>query len=193
MSIEKHLSRPAVTIREDASIRDAAHAMRDEAAGCLVVVGEDGRAVGVLTDRDLALRVVGRSCDPADLRVRDAMSTDLVTVEKDEDPERVIHRMKARGVRRVPVVEDGKPIALIALDDILQVLARELHDLGTEARQRYRHAATQVRYEHLREGTERQLEELGHRLAFANWFAKQSFVEELDDLRERLRKAIGRE
>lgn len=193
MTIEKHLSRPAITIRDDAPIHEAARTMRDEAAGCLVAVDEGGRAVGIVTDRDLALRVVGRACDPAGLLVRDAMSTDLVTVAKDEDPERVIHRMKTRGVRRVPVLEDGAPIAMIALDDILQVLARELHDLGTEARQRYRHAGMQVRYEHLREGTERQLEELGHRLAFANWFAKQSFVDELDDLRERLRKAIGRE
>ena len=191
MTIEKHLSRPAITIRSDASIHAAAKEMQHEAVGCLVATDTDGKAVGILTDRDLALRVVGRACDPADVTVADVMSTDLVSVAKTDDPETIISRMKARGVRRVPVLDEGKPIAMVVLDDILQVLARELHDLGTEARQRYRHAEAKVRYEHLREGTERQIEELGHRLAFANWFAKQSLVEEIDSLRDRLRKAMG--
>jgi CBS domain-containing protein len=191
MSLETRLTRPAITVPVDGSIQEAAQIMSKEAVGCLIVIDEDGRATGILTDRDLALRVVGRTCDAGTLSVSDVMSTDLVAVSADDSLETIVSRMKARGVRRVPLLDDGRPVSLVSLDDILQVLAGELHDLGTEARQRYRHSAAAARYEHLREGTEHRLEEIGHRLSFANWFVRKSFVDELDALRARLRKAMG--
>jgi len=188
-----HIYRKATTIPATAPIEEAASAMHTEAVGCLTVVDDDGRAIGILTDRDLALRVIGRTCDPTTTRVSDVMSPEVVSVSQGDHLETIVARMKARGVRRVPVLEDGKPVGMVGLDEVLQTLARELHDLGAEARQRYRHAEVSARYEHLREGTEHRLEEIGHRLAFANWFVRKSFIEELDILRDRLRKAIGRE
>lgn len=191
MPLETRLTREAITTPVDASVTEAAKLMSKEAVGCLVCVDADGKAVGVLTDRDLALRVVGRTCDHQTLRVSDVMSTDLVAVSAEDHLEAIVSRMKARGVRRVPVLDDGRPVSLVSLDDVLQLLAGELHDLGTEARQRYRHSTAAARYEHLREGTEHRLEEIGHRLSFANWFVRKSFIDELDSLRERLRKAVG--
>lgn len=183
--------RKVSTIAATASVAEAARTMNTEAVGCIVVVDADGRAVGMLTDRDLALRVVGRTCDPATVTVADVMTPEIVSVSPDDDFEAVVDRLKRRGVRRVPVIRDGEPIGMIELDDILQTLAREMHDLGTEARLRYRHSEDAARYDHLREGTEHHLEEIAHRLAFANWFVRKSFVEELDALRDRIRKAVG--
>jgi len=191
MPIQSRLTRPAITVPADASIKQAATAMSAEAVGCVIVVDAEGRASGMLTDRDLALRVVGRTCDASTLSAADVMTSDLVTVTADDPLETIVSRMKARGVRRVPVLDDGRPVSMVALDDILQVLAGELHDLGTEARQRYRHSEASARYEHLREGTEHRLEEIGHRLSFANWFVRKSFIDELDALRDRLRKAMS--
>lgn len=191
MPLETRLTREAFTVSVDAPITDAAQAMSKEAVGCLVCVDANGKAVGVLTDRDLAIRVVGRTCDYRSLKVADVMSTDLVSVSTDDHLETIVSRMKARGVRRVPVLEGGRPVSLVALDDVLQLLAGELHDLGTEARQRYRHSTAAARYEHVREGAEHRLEEIGHRLSFANWFVRKSFIDELDSLRDRLRKAMG--
>ncbi|MCA8978469.1 MAG: CBS domain-containing protein [Planctomycetes bacterium] len=191
MPIETRLTRDAVLISVDAPVEEAAHLMGREAVGCLVCVDADGKAAGMLTDRDLALRVVGRTCDYHTMSVSDVMTTDLVAVSAEDRLETIVGRMKTRGVRRVPVLENDRPVSLVSLDDILQLLAAELHDLGTEARQRYRHSTAAARYEHLREGTEHRLEEIGHRLAFANWFVRKSFVDELDSLRDRLRKAVG--
>lgn len=191
MLLDTRLTRRAITVPADASIRTAAHTMSNEAVGCLVAVDGDGRAVGVLTDRDLALRVVGRTCAIDTLAVSDVMSPELVSVTANDSLETIVSRMKTRGVRRVPVLDDGKAVAMVALDDVLRLLASELHDIGTEARQRYRHADLAARYEHVRESAEHGLEEIGHRLSFANYFVRKSFIDELDALRDRLRKVTG--
>lgn len=191
MAPESRLFRPVVSLPSDSLVSEAARTMRMDAVGAIIAVDDEGRAVGILTDRDLALRVVGRTCDPRTTTIADVMSDDLVSATVDDDLEALVARMKRRGVRRIPLLEADRPVGMVALDDVLRVLANELHDLGAEARQRYRHAAAAVRYEHLREDTEHRLEEISHRLAFANWFVRQSFIDELDALRDRLRKSMG--
>lgn len=111
-------------------LNGAARLMRENHVGCLVVVDEVGGkriVVGVLTDRDIVTAVVAADLDPSTLQVEDVMSTDLVTAREDDSLIDLMHTMRRKGVRRVPVVgEQDELIGVVTLDDVLDILAQEL-------------------------------------------------------------------
>ncbi len=183
--MERHLKR-VETIRWDSSLHAAARAMRHEAVGCLVVVDADERPVGILTDRDLALRAIATSHAPATLRVDAVMSSDPVTVAPDAPLRDVVALMKHHGIRRLPVVRDGKILGIVTLDDLLEELTRELRDLAAEAPSRYRTAPSSSRFEHVRQSIERGLEEVRSKLQYAQWHGRATLLDKLDELRARL-------
>ena len=123
-------NRDVVTITRDAGIIDAAKLMRDHHVGCLVVVeNREGRMepVGILTDRDIVIEVIAEECGIADVSVGDVMSYALLKVNEKETVFDTAQRMRARGVRRVPVIRDSGELAgILALDDILEMLSEEL-------------------------------------------------------------------
>lgn len=108
----------------------AAKLMREHHVGALVVVDEtqDLRTVaGLLTDRDIVISVIAPELAPETLRVGEVMSTTPVTVAENASLLDVMRSMRAHGVRRIPVVTDQQElVGLVALDDILEVLAQEL-------------------------------------------------------------------
>ncbi len=108
----------------------AAKLMREYHVGALVVVDEtqDLRTVaGLLTDRDIVISVIAPELAPETLRVGEVMSAKPVTVAEDASLLDVMRSMRAHGVRRIPVVTDQQElVGLVALDDILEVLAQEL-------------------------------------------------------------------
>ena len=111
-------------------LNGAARLMRENHVGCLVVVDEVGGkriVVGVLTDRDIVTAVVAADLDPSTLQVEDVMSTDLVTAREDDSLIDLMHTMRRKGVRRIPVVgEQDELIGVVTLDDVLDILAQEL-------------------------------------------------------------------
>lgn len=112
----------------------AARRMRDYRVGCVVVV-RDARPVGILTDRDLALRVVAEGRDPEKTPVSEIVTYEAATVGRDAGLETVIRIMSDRGVRRVPIVtEDGKVTGIVTADDLTVLLTRMLGDLGVGIR-----------------------------------------------------------
>ena len=123
-------NRDVVTITRDAGIIDAAKLMRDHHVGCLVVVeNREGQTepVGILTDRDIVIEVIAEECGIADVSVGDVMSYTLLKVNEKETVFDTAQRMRARGVRRVPVIRDNGELAgILALDDILEMLSEEL-------------------------------------------------------------------
>lgn len=129
MPIERLLRRPVTTLPPEATCDEAAKVLRDENIGC-VVVAEEGRPVGVVTDRDLVIRVMAASEDPAKLELRQVMSGNPVFLGGDRSLGQVISTMREQGVRRIPVVdESGALEGLLSLDDLLLVLAEELGTL----------------------------------------------------------------
>lgn len=186
-------TRPVQTVRASAGVHEAAERMAHEAVGSLVVLDDRGKAVGILTDRDLALRCIARTVDPAGLRVADVMTTPFVHGIPGEELPELIRRMRAHGIRRIPICSDGAPVGMVALDDALQVVARGLAELGSEARAKFRDARRKARFEHVRGEIQQRLEELHERLAFASWYARESFLGELDELREKVRGALSRQ
>jgi signal-transduction protein with cAMP-binding, CBS, and nucleotidyltransferase domain len=182
-----------ISIPVGAGVIEASERMVDEAVGSLVVVDAEGLGVGILTDRDLCLRVVARTRSADSVKVEDVMTQPLVSVPPEAPIAEVVRRMRKRAVRRMPVIEEGLPVGMVSLDDILRELGSELHDLGEEVRMKSAHTQREHRYESVREGVERNVEDLRTRLEFAGWFTKKSVLKELDTIRSEVRQAIGQD
>jgi CBS domain-containing protein len=119
------------TAQAEESVRTAAQRMGTRNVGTLVVVNELDRPVGILTDRDIAVRVVGQGRDPYATTVGSVMTEDLETVQDDTSVEDALRRMRARAVRRLPVTNGaGECIGVVSLDDILSHLVKEFAVLG---------------------------------------------------------------
>jgi CBS domain-containing protein len=115
------------TIDADKSVAYAAKMMRDEDVGLAPIV-EGDRLVGTLTDRDIAVRVVAEGRDPESTLARDVASTDLVTVDPQQDLDEALRLMAEHQVRRIPVVEEGGQIVgIVAQADV----ARQSDDRRT--------------------------------------------------------------
>jgi CBS domain-containing protein len=100
-----------------ASVPDAARAMRDRDIGD-VLVTQDGLLVGILTDRDVVVRVLAEDRDPMNTALGDVCSRDLTTLSPSDAIETAVARMRESAVRRLPVVEEGRPVGILALGDL---------------------------------------------------------------------------
>jgi CBS domain-containing protein len=112
------------------ALNGAARLMRENHVGSLVVVDEVAGlriVVGILTDRDIVTAVVASDLDPSMLLVEDVMTTDLVTAREEDSLIDLMHTMRRKGVRRIPVVGgQGELLGVVTLDDVLDILAQEL-------------------------------------------------------------------
>ena len=126
-SIREAMTSNPSSVRADQTVADAARLMRDEDVGMTPVL-EEGRLVGTVTDRDIAIRVVAEGRDPQATSVREIASTGLVTLDPEQDLDEAIRLMSEHQVRRLPVVEeDGRLVGVVAQADI----AREGDDSET--------------------------------------------------------------
>jgi len=106
------------TIGPDQSVVEAAKIMKQEDAG-VVPVTENGRLTGMVTDRDIAIRVVAEGKDPQSTAVREVVSNNLVTIDPQQDLDEALRLMAQHQVRRLPVVEeDGRLVGIVAQADV---------------------------------------------------------------------------
>lgn len=106
------------TLPADATVLDAATTMRDEGIGDVLVIDLDNKLVGVVTDRDIVVRAVADSLDVSSTVLGDICSSDVVTLAATDSVEQATELMRERAIRRVPVVEDGKPVGIVSLGDL---------------------------------------------------------------------------
>lgn len=118
-----------VTIAADRTVTEAAELMDRAVVGALVVVGDDDRPVGIVTDRDLVVRGMARRVSP-DARVDSVMSTDLVTLPADADLRDALGAFESTPVRRLPLVEGGRIVGMVTIDDLVIDLASDLGRLS---------------------------------------------------------------
>ena len=127
MSLERFCREPVVTIQPKQSVRDAALMMRDRHVGAVLVVDDD-RPVGIVTDRDIVMRAIIEGRDPNTTAVRDVMSGSLTVVGSDQKIDDAIIAIRTAGVRRLPIVNAaGKAIGIVTLDDLVVLMAGELN------------------------------------------------------------------
>jgi CBS domain-containing protein len=115
-SIRDVMTSDPTTVEASASIQDVAQLMDKEDIGNVLVV-ENGELQGIVTDRDIVVRVIAKGNGP-DASVREACTTDLEALSPDDSVEDAIQKMEQGNVRRLPVVEDGKPVGIISLGDL---------------------------------------------------------------------------
>lgn len=111
----------------DASVLDAVEQMCDARVGALLVTDGD-RAVGILSRRDVLERVVLRRIDPATTAVAEVMTTELVSVEPSDEPERVIALMTERHLRHLPVVDHGHVVGMLSSGDLARWESRQYEE-----------------------------------------------------------------
>jgi CBS domain-containing protein len=116
-SIRDLMTRNPRTIERSTSLAEAARLMRDEDTGVLPIVDGD-RLVGVLTDRDIAIRAVGEGRDPSSTSAGDIASTTLVTIDPQQSIDEAMRLMSEHQVRRLPVTEeDGRLVGIVSQAD----------------------------------------------------------------------------
>jgi CBS domain-containing protein len=131
MSIGRICRREVDLIEPQATARTAAQRMAARNVGSLLVVDERRHVLGVVTDRDLAVRVVGQGRDPHVTRIVDVMTPQPDTVSEETSVEDALAVMRTRGVRRLPVIGTSGALAgVVSVDDILVLLAEEFGELS---------------------------------------------------------------
>lgn len=130
MPLHRFCQKPVVKIAPDNNIIEACSLMATKNVGCLVV--ENGKKLcGILTDRDIALKVTGAQKDPRVTRISDVMSCDPIRVSVDKEINHVTSLMHAYRVRRVPIVDGvGTTLGIITLDDLIALLGHEISEIG---------------------------------------------------------------
>jgi CBS domain-containing protein len=149
MPIGEFCNREVVFATRETSIPEAAQLMRKFHVGDLVVVDEiDSKRVpvGIVTDRDIVIEIVSQSLDLNEFSVGDIMSPQLISVQEKEGVFETIRLMRAKGIRRIPVVnQEGGLEGIVSADDILDLLAEEMTELARVVpREQEREAKTKI-------------------------------------------------
>ncbi len=130
MSLDRICSKTVVTISADATVLEAAKLMQSNHIGCLVVI-DDSRPTGILTDRDIVLKLVVREHKPAETAVKEIMTTNPTMVNVNYDLLDAVRLMRSRGVRRLPIVDEHRHLlGIVTMDDVLTALGAEVGDLA---------------------------------------------------------------
>jgi len=122
----------AITITQDQTLYDAACLMEENNVGSVVVTGEDkdAKPVGMITDRDLVIRGIADNKDLKETKVSEIMSENLLFLESQKGIKEAIDEMNEKGVRRAPVLNNEKLCGVVAVDDLIELLAKELNSLA---------------------------------------------------------------
>lgn len=129
MPIDDLARSEVLTADTEQSIADVASTMDEESVGSVVVTDGDA-PIGIVTDRDLTVRVLSEQADPSGLTVGDVMTADLYTIERSAGFYDATSLMSEHGIRRLPVVEDGSLVGIITADDLTELLADEEQQLA---------------------------------------------------------------
>ncbi|MEM3612562.1 MAG: CBS domain-containing protein [Candidatus Bathyarchaeia archaeon] len=117
LRVEDVMVREVITIDEESSVREAAEVMNKFEIGCLIAVRK-GKAVGIITERDLLKRVVAEARDVNKTKVKDVMSSPLVVVEPKMELEEAVRLMFQMKIKKLPVVDGKRLVGLVTLTDI---------------------------------------------------------------------------
>ncbi|MBX9402291.1 CBS domain-containing protein [Lysobacter sp. BMK333-48F3] len=131
MDIDSIMTPNPVCAQPDTSLRTVARMMRDHDVGEIPIVDQDRRPLGVVTDRDIVVRLVASGQDPTQIAASDCMSSPAITLEADAELKRCADLMMRERIRRVPIVDgDGRLCGIVALADLER--RQELRSLNTE-------------------------------------------------------------
>jgi len=121
MLVKDVMTSPVITIDEEDTVQEAAQLMDKNDVGCIIVVDKDGKATGIITERDMITRVLSKNTLPGKVKARKVMTSPLLTTDPDESLTDAARKMSRLNVRRLGVMYRGNLAGLISSKDILAV------------------------------------------------------------------------
>jgi CBS domain-containing protein len=122
MVVKDVMSSPVVTLNEDATSNKVANLMDENKLGCLIVTNETGKPVGIITERDLVIRVLSKNLRPDAVKAKEIMTSPLVTIEPEVTISEAARRMSRLNIRRLGVIYKGNLVGIVSSKDILGVM-----------------------------------------------------------------------
>lgn len=122
MLVKDVMSSPVVTVNEDAASNKVARLMEENELGCVIVTSKDGKPLGIITERDLVIRVLSKNLKPDAVKAKEIMTSPLVTVEPDATINEAAKKMNRLNIRRLGVIYKGNLVGVVSSKDILGVM-----------------------------------------------------------------------
>jgi CBS domain-containing protein len=122
MVVKDVMSSPVVTLDEDATSNKVANIMDENELGCVIVTNKKGQPVGIITERDLVIRVLAKNLKPDAVKAEEIMTSPLVTIEPEATISEAARRMSRLNIRRLGVIYKGNLVGVVSSKDILGVM-----------------------------------------------------------------------
>ena len=116
-SIREVMTADPQTVPADATLKDAAREMKQDDIGA-VLIEDNGTVAGILTDRDIVVRAIAEGRDPSSTKVADVATRDVKALSPDSSVEDAVRIVREQNVRRIPVVQDGRPAGIVSIGDL---------------------------------------------------------------------------
>ena len=118
--LRKVMTKDPLTMPATATALDAALGMRNADVGDVIVLDDESRVCGIVTDRDIVVRAVAEGRSPASTHLGDICSRDLTTLSPTDSVDDAVKLMREKAVRRLPVVEENKAVGIVSLGDLAE-------------------------------------------------------------------------
>jgi signal-transduction protein with cAMP-binding, CBS, and nucleotidyltransferase domain len=128
------MSSPVVTLAENEASNKAAVVMDQNHLGCVIVTNKAGNSIGIITERDLVIRVLAKNLKPDSVKAKEIMTTPLVTIEPDATITEAARRMNRLDIRRLGVIYKGNLVGVISSKDILGVMPELIEIIQEKSR-----------------------------------------------------------
>lgn len=123
MTVKEFMNKKVLTVSKEDSILDAARAMASHDVGALIIVNKAKNPLGIVTERDILKKIVAYERDANNVKVKDVMTTDMVTVEADSSILSLSQQMEKNNLRRMPVTKKGKLVGIITSRDLIKIMS----------------------------------------------------------------------
>ncbi len=133
MLVRDVMSSPVITVDEEATAVRVAELMEKHELGCIIVTNKEGKPIGIITERDLVIRVLAKNLKPDAVKAKDVMTSPLITIEPDETINEAARKMSRLNIRRLGVVYKGELVGLISSKDILAVMPELIETIQEKA------------------------------------------------------------
>ena len=134
MLVKDAMSSPVVTTTEDTPTTIIAKLMDENGLGCVIVTSKDGKPLGIITERDLVVRVLTKNLQPVAVKAKDIMTAPVATIEPEATISDAARRMSRLDIRRLGVIYKGDLVGVISSKDILGVMPELIEIIQEKSR-----------------------------------------------------------
>ncbi|MCS7120310.1 MAG: CBS domain-containing protein [Nitrososphaerota archaeon] len=134
MLVKDVMTSPVITVKEDTPSSEVAKLMKKHDVGCIIVTSAENKPIGIITERDLAERVVANDLKPSKISAKKIMSSPLITIDADQTISEAARRMSLQNIRRLAVMHKGELAGIISSKDILAVTPELIEIIRERAR-----------------------------------------------------------